>query len=251
MSDFRLYNMALGRLNNFFVRTDNLFAESDTTPDVTQGVYFFSNNTSNTTITNFDLTSVSQAGNNAGGFEGKQITVMFLDGSTRLANSTRLVLSDSNGFQVVNGQIGFLYHNSAWYETTRAYNASNVITVDSNTLKTVSNTFPNASTGNVIIGGRANNIVIKMLHSTGSNWTLARAIGGEEGQHLTILAAGASHSLVVVNSNAADTFICTSSASSTQFRLVSSAAITFVYNNLRWHEITPIISGTGGISTAV
>lgn len=251
MSDFRIYNLALGRLNNFFARTDNVFAQSDATPDVTSGVLFFSNNTSNTTITNFDLTSVSQSGNNAGQFEGKQIGVFFLDGSTRLVNGGRLVLASSNGLQGEGNYLELLYHNSSWYETTRSYNQSNVITVDSNALKTVSNTFPNASTGNVIIAGRGNFPVIKMLHSTGSNFALRRLIGGEEGQHVTIIAAGASDSLVIVNSDATDTFICMSSGSATQFRLTSSAAVTFVYNNRRWHEITPVVSGTGGISTAL
>ena len=251
MSDFRLYNMALGRLNNFFVRTDNLFAESDTTPDVTQGVVFFSNNTSNTTITNFDLTSVSQMGNNAGAFEGKKIHVFFIDGSTRLVNGGPLVLASSNGLQGTNAYIELLYHNSSWIETGRSYNQSNVIRVDSNALKTVSNTFPNASTGNIIVAGRGNHTVIKMFHETGSNVAIRRVIGGEEGQFITLLAAGASHSLVIVNSDAADTLISTTSASATQFRLVSSAAVTFVYNNRRWHEIAPIVSGTGGISTAV
>ena len=92
MGDFRIYNLALGRQNNFFARTDNVFSQSDTTPDVTNGIVWFSNNTSNTTITGFDLSSTSQAGNNAGNFEGKVIRVFFLDGSTRLANAAPLYL---------------------------------------------------------------------------------------------------------------------------------------------------------------
>lgn len=252
MGDFRIpYGFALGRLNNFFAKTDGLFAESDATPDVTNGSLFFSNNTSNTTITNFDLTSVSGAASIAGLFEGKVITVMFLDGSTRLANAAPLYLAGSNGLQGAGNIISLLYHNSGWYETSRNYNQSNVISVDSNALKTVSNTFPNASTGNVIVRGRGEHVVIKLFHEAGSDFALRRAIGGEEGQRLTILAAGGSHSLVICNSAAADTFIVMSSGSSTQFRLVGSAAISFLYNVNKWHEITPVVAGTGGVSTAV
>ena len=176
---------------------------------------------------------------------------MFLDGSTRLVNQAPFYLASSNGLQGVNNTIQLVYHNSGWTELSRSYNQADVISVSSNAWNTVSNTVPNAGTGNVVVTGRGQHVTLKLIHEVGSNLAIRRAIGGEEGQRLTMLAAGGSHSLVIVNSDAADTFICMSSASSTQFRLASSAAVTFLYNNRRWHEITPVVSGTGGISTAI
>ena len=146
MGDFRIpYGMALGKYNNFFATTSNVFSESDVTPDVTLGSLFFSNNTSNTTITNFDVTGFG-AGSQAGQFEGKVIEVVFLDGSTRLANASPLILAGSNGLQGANNSIRLAYHNSSWIELNRSYNASNVISVDSTTWNTINNIFINSST---------------------------------------------------------------------------------------------------------
>ena len=257
MGDSRFTSIGWGKYANFSSRTDNLFAQGDTTPDVTNGVLFFTNNTTNTAITNFDLSTVGPINGQSKGtfwqeFEGKEIKVFLLDDSTRLVNGGRLVLQGSNGLQGPNNFISLIYHNSSWIETGRSYNQSNVITFSSAAwLTATGNPVMNASTGNINVTGRGSNIVIKHLAEAASNIALRRAVGGEEGSHLTIVAVGGSHSLVIVNSDATDTFICTSSASSTQFRLVSSGAVSFIYNNRRWHEITPVVVGTGGISGGV
>ena len=101
MGDTRFKNgLALGSYNNFYATTAGVFAQADTTPDVTDGVLFYSNNTSNTTITHFDLTVVGGgAGSNAGAFEGKVIKVIFLDNSTGLANTGNLKLATSDNLQ--------------------------------------------------------------------------------------------------------------------------------------------------------
>ena len=237
-----------GPYNNFFARSDNVFAQNDTTPDVTDGNLFYTNNTTTTVITHFDLSLPGGgAGSNAGDFEGKEIKVFFLDDSTSLANAGRLILASTNSLQGPNNSITLIYHNSSWMETARSYNQSNFINVSSVGLNTATgNPFMNASTGNVNVTGRGNQIVIRHLAETGSDFALRRAFGGEQGAILTIIAGGGSHSLVIVNSAAADTFVSTSSASSTQFRLVSSAAISFVRILNKWHEITPVnvTSGT-------
>ena len=78
MGDTRLTNFALGKYANFYSTSANVFAQNDTTPDVTNGVLFFSNNTTSTVITNFDLTGFG-AGSQSQQFEGKLIKVVFLD----------------------------------------------------------------------------------------------------------------------------------------------------------------------------
>jgi len=248
MGDSRFTSIAYGKFNNFAANTAGLFAQGDTTPDVTSGVLFYSNNTTATAITDFELSAPGGGGgSNAGLFEGKAIKVIFLDDSTRLISSARMLLAGSNDLQGTNNSVELLYHNSAWVEFSRSYNQSNVITFSSaGWLTATGNPVMNASTGNVNITGRGWHVVIKDFQAASSAIALRRAVGGEEGQLLTVMAIG-SAALVIVNSDASDTFICTTSASSTQFRLASSAAIQFVYNNRRWHEIVPIFPNSSTI----
>lgn len=113
------YGEALGFVNNFNYRgnTAGLFAQGDTTPDVTYGGLFYANNTQDTVITHFDLQDYA---NRASNYEGKVITVFFLDDSSRLANGGRLFLSGSDDLLGSNHSITFLHSRSAWYEIDRA-----------------------------------------------------------------------------------------------------------------------------------
>ena len=243
--------LAFGPYNNFFATSENILPEGDTTPDVTNGNLFFSNNSTNTTITHFDLTVTGGgSGSNAGAFEGKCIKVVFLDNSTGLANAGRLVLATSDNLQGKNNSIELVYHNSSWIEFNRSTNQSNFISVSSTTWLTVSDVVPNASTGNVIIRGRGPHVTLNLIHDSTGNLALRRAIGGYDGQLLTIIAGGDSASLVIVNSAAADTFVCQSSASSTQFRLAGSNSVTFVKYLNKWHEILPAwMNSSQGLSS--
>src|SRR3990167_4222905 len=148
--------LAYGPYANFFATTANVFSQAAATPDVTNGNLFFSNNTSTTIITNFDLQAPpgDTSATYHQQYEGKVIRVIFLDNSTSLANASPLVLATSDNIQGANNSIELLYHNSSWIEFSRSQNQSNFITVDSRTWLTVSNVVPNASTGNIIIRGR-------------------------------------------------------------------------------------------------
>ncbi len=248
--DTRFKNgVAWGPYNNFFARTDGLFAQGDTTPDVTDGNLFFTNNTTNTLITDFEFSVPGGgSGNEAGHFQGKEIKVFFLDDSTRLASNARIFLNGSNGLQGPNANATLVYVNSSWYETSRSYNQSNVVTVSSvGWLTATGNPVMNASTGNINVTGRGNHIMIRDISEASSNMALRRAVGGEQGALLTIVAGGGSDTLVICNSAAADTFVCMSSASSTQFRLQSSAAILFVRNLNKWHEVVTIFPNSSTI----
>lgn len=228
MGDFRIpFGFALGRQNNFFARTDNLFGQSDATPDVTLGSLFFSNNTSNTTITGFDLTSTSQAGNNAGAFEGKLITVMFLDGSTRLANAAPLYLSGSDGLQGANNIISLVYHNSGWYETYRSVNINNIVTANSAGL---------TGTGTVDVRGRD---TVVLISSAGSDAVLRLMTNGEQGQKVNVICTG-SNCTIVVNSAAANNFVTSSSSGAATVILANSAALSFTRIGSQWIELKDI-----------
>lgn len=229
MGDFRIVNgWGLGRYANFFATSDNIFGQADTTPDVTNGALFFSNNTGNTTITHFDLTP--QAGNTGGTwhqqFQGKRITVLFLDNSTRLANGGRLMLSSSDGLQGANNSIELLYHNSAWIELGRSQNTTDVIAVTSASL---------GEAGEIDTRGRK---LFTTSATAGSAAIIRRAINGEQGQKLTIFNGGSSMTLVV-NSAAANTFVSSSSTGAATMVVVGSAAFSFIFIGNKWIEERP------------
>lgn len=127
MGDARIvYGLALGKQGNWYQtwqsRTHGILGQADTTPDVTNGVLFYSANTSATTISNFDLSapgSPNTGGNLAPLFEGKVIKVFFTDSVTTISGS-RIYLASTNNTFNSNSWLGLVYHNSAWYETERS-----------------------------------------------------------------------------------------------------------------------------------
>src|SRR3990167_5708615 len=115
------YGEAKGFVNNFNYRnsTANLLAEGDVTPDATLGNLFYTNNTSNTTITHFDLQDYA---NRSTSYEGKMITVFFIDNSTRIANAGQLFLASSDNLLGAQNSITLMHSRSGWYELYRSYN---------------------------------------------------------------------------------------------------------------------------------
>lgn len=113
------YGNALGFVNNFNYRgtTAGLFAQGDTTPDVTYGSLFYANNTQDTVITHFDLQDYA---NRASEYEGKLITVFFLDDSSRLANGGRMFLAGSDDLLGQNHSITLIHSRSGWREIDRS-----------------------------------------------------------------------------------------------------------------------------------
>ena len=227
MGDSRFTSIAYGKYNNFAARTDGLFAESDTTPDVTNGCLFYSSNTSSTTITHFDLSVPGGgAGRNSGAFEGKVITVFLIDDSTRLANAGNLVLAGSDGLQGANSTISLLYHNSAWVELHRSRNISDVLAVTSAGL---------GGAGQIDARGRR---LVTTSATAGSAAVIRTAINGEQGQRLTIVNGGSSMTLVV-NSAANNTFVSSSSTGAATMVVVGTAAFSFIRVGNVWIEERP------------
>ena len=238
--------LAYGRYGNFFARSDNIFTEGDATPDVTQGCLFFSNNTSTTVITHFDLQP--PPGDTSATYhqmyEGKSIRVVFLDGSTGLANAGRLVLASSDNLQGANNSIELLYHNSAWIEFSRSYNNPKIVTIES---KNLTGSVLSLGTGAVSVAGNVS--VIRIIAGANSAAVLHRAINGAQGQVITLIASAASDALIIVNSASSvdGTFVTTTTTSTpTQFRLMSSGAISFVKQGNQWLEIRPVSGNSSG-----
>jgi len=245
MGDTRFRDgLAYGPYGNFYANTANLFPQADATPDVTLGNLFYSNNTTTTIITHFDLQA--PPGDTSPTFhqkyEGKIVKVVFLDDSTGLANAGRLILSSSDNLQGANNSAEFIYHNSSWIEFTRSYNNSQIITVESKNLYSVS-----AGTGGVNVRGNVK--VVRIIAQTSSDATIRAAVNGAQGQIITLIAVGASDARIIVNSasNIDGTFVTTTSQSTaTEFRLMSSGAISFVKHNNQWLEIRPVSGNSSG-----
>lgn len=131
MGDLRVrYSLAYGRQNNFYsgiagqkgylAGTDGLLGQADTTPDVTLGTLFYTNNSAATTITDFELSHPSSGNGNLSGYwEGKEIKILFLDSNTTIGGA-RIFLSSSDNTFNRNSSAEFIYHGSAWYETSRS-----------------------------------------------------------------------------------------------------------------------------------
>lgn len=193
MGDTRIrYGLALGRMNNFYTGstdqtkrgylagTDGLFKQADTTPDVTNGYLFYTNNSAATTITDFKLMhpAFGTSNNLAGLFEGKVIKVFFIDGLTTIANSTRVVLADSGNTTFgANSTIELMYHTSSWYEICR-----NIKTASSSSGRVI-----NVGTSSSVtpITVTANDKII-YLKTTSLTAQVSGFAGGVEGQRLIV-----------------------------------------------------------------
>lgn len=220
MGDFRIvFGEAQGKQNNFYVRTDGLAAQADTTPDVTDISLLYTNNTSNTGITYFDLRTPQGNNTQPGWFEGKKLKVIFLDDSTRLVRGNQLITSTSDGAQGANTVVDFLFHNSAWLETSRSKNINDVMV-----LAAADST-----------AGAAFNVRGRSLLVSANSMTLRRLDGGEAGQRLTILSTAATLTLAAVNSAATGAIVTASDGLAT-YALAASDAIMLTFFNNRWWE---------------
>ena len=179
------YGVGVGFDNNFAYRgtTANLITQSDATPDVTVGSLFYTNNTDNTTITHFDLQDYA---NRAASYEGKIITVFFLDNSTRLANAGRLFLAGTNDLlsrdaTSIHG-LTLMFSRSGWYELQRHIpNRNEVLTLAINA---------NSSAD-------VNDVRLLILNNTGGTTTALIALsGGQVGQIVSVISQGSNANVI-------------------------------------------------------
>ena len=170
------YGQAKGFVNNFQYRgtTAGLFAEADTTPDVTTGDLFYANNTTATVITHFDLQDYV---NRSVNYEGKVITVFLLNTATQLANGGRLFLVGSDDLAGTNHSITLMHSRSGWYELRRAKVNQNGGFETSSAMAGSSALVTTKDSQNIFINGTASPVIIAGI--SGNNYI---------GQRLTLIA---------------------------------------------------------------
>lgn len=174
MSDFRIkFGFAMGPYGTEgtlgITSAGNTFTSGDATPDVTLGSYWLTNNTSATTITDFD-------GRLTGGItgieEGKVLEITFGDGNTTLTEGANIRMTDSGNTFEAGDSIRFINHAGRWDETTRSVNpAGGVVTV----------------TDAGSIGLSVTGVKVVLLVTTAATATLAAFTGGYIGQEVTVV----------------------------------------------------------------
>ena len=118
MSDTRVskHGFAWGWYGGAGITSANyLLPPQDATPDVTNGCFFVTNNTSAVTYSYFDL-----AGFNPTDRNGKYIMIHFRDANTTVQNSGQIWLTDTQGALPANSTLELVYYNSAWVEVGRS-----------------------------------------------------------------------------------------------------------------------------------
>lgn len=173
MGDFRVrYGAAYGPYGNVAYTSGLMqFGNDDSTPDVSNGSFFLTNNTGATTITYFDVTTpgglVSQD------HQGKSFTLLINDTATTIANAGQIFLPGTNAAYTTGALIQFIYYNSSWYATS----------VEENLRSDVQNV--------TLLGTGAPNVDnAKLIIVTGSGGTtsvITGLSGGVAGQLVTVM----------------------------------------------------------------
>jgi hypothetical protein len=111
------YGSALGFVNHFNYRgTTAGDISGSSTPNVTIGELFYTNNTGSVTLTDFTLDDTA---NRSANYEGKLINVIFLDTATQIANGGTLYLQGSDNLAGSNHGLTLMYSRGNWYEISR------------------------------------------------------------------------------------------------------------------------------------
>ena len=213
MGAFRIpYALAYGKYGNFQARTDNLFASTDATPNISQGYLFWTNNASATSITYFDGATNGLINPE----EGQEIKVICLDNNTTFVNSNQLRLREGANIPAPTGSSwDFIYHNSTWFETYRSYNTAGVLALES----------ANVAAGGVITINPAVTAVT-LLTGASSAMNIQRMDGGYTGQLVTVIGIGSSVTLTTNSAGANDTFVVKTVAGTTAI-ITGSFGIAF------------------------
>lgn len=227
---FRIvYSSALGSYQNFSSRTDGLFVSGNTAPNVADSTLFYSIPTSPTSIASF-------RGYNNDLEEGQKIIVF--------CNDTRSTFVNSPGLRLLNGQnitcpagtyLGFVYHNSVWYENFRSMDTANTRSYSAGTF------------GNGTAAMIESNEVIFTTSSVGNGIIVRRLFGAYIGQPLNILNINSSMTMFTNSAGATDSFIVRSVDGSSA--IVTGTTNVLFYKMVqettnKWFEITPISYGS-------
>ena len=157
--------------------SQSIFTPGDTTPDVSNGNFFLTANTSATTISYFDVLGPGGVPSTAA--NGKLVTILFQDALTTIQNGGNMYLSTVQGAVPANTMLDFVYFNSSWFERSRAsatQQASNLVVPQ----RRINLSAAGSSTINVT---SANDVVIT---STGASLGVLGFAGGVSGQAIRV-----------------------------------------------------------------
>jgi len=168
----RLTNLAFGKYMNFYASSNGVFVSGDTSPDVTGGTLFYTNNTSATSIAHFDLQKNSQT---PGCYEGKIINVVFLDSMTKIVKSTAVKVANDLVEYGIGDVAGFVYHGSAWYQMFGSTNK---------TTNNETKTLASGNTYNLIVNNETERYA---LATTNVGLTVRSISGGYVGQEIMLM----------------------------------------------------------------
>ena len=166
MSDFRVqYGMALSKYGPASAVSGGMqLPIDDSTPDVSSGTFFLTNNSAATTITYFDVTA--PGGLTSLNHNGKLVTLLVNDAFTTIANAGQIFLSGTGGAMTTGQTVSFVYYNSAWYEIGASQSvggreAVKTVTVTGNAAPNVAGvkTLLLSGTGGMTISGFSGGVV--------------------------------------------------------------------------------------------
>jgi hypothetical protein len=185
MADFRIkHGLALGPYGTVGQTSgQHLFTAGDTTPDVSLGSFFLTQNTSATVITYFDGLL---AGGLLGPEEGKVIVIRFGDNLTTLVPGSQMLLASSGNTMTSGGTISLIHFNSAWTELARTRGATDNYFVPAVT----------AVAGSFAVNVDRRNFLV--LNNSAASAVLVAFSGGDLGQVVNMI-PGTSNALQILS----------------------------------------------------
>ena len=206
----------------------HIFTPGDTTPDVSNGVFFLSVNTSATAISYFDL--VGKGGIDAvSQNNGKVIKILFIDALTTINNAGNVILADTTGAIPANTVMDLVHYNSSWYEISRSRNNQTQSGLRRLNLNVAASNAINVTSANIVA-----------LTVTGASHILTGFAGGVSNQSITILYSGNSSQLTGFTQSAGNLVLAGTNA--VNFLGGSAAFIFTTLNGSEWISDAGLVS---------
>lgn len=199
MADFRIPGgLSLGPYGTVGLTSGrHLFRAGDTTPDVSLGSFFLTQNTSATVIRYFDGVL---AGGLTGIEEGKVIVIRFGDDFTTLVPGSQMLLASSGNTMTSGGTISLIHFNSAWTELARTRGATDNFFVPAVTAV--------AGTFSVNVDRRT----YLLLNASAAGAVLVSFSGGDIGQTVYVIPGSTNSSQLYSQTSTGNTLLAATNA---------------------------------------
>lgn len=194
----------------------HILPAGDTTPDVSNGTFFVSANSSATTVSYFDLVARGgNVGNAVSEHNGKWIQVLFLDNLTTI-RGTQIVQENESGIRPLGTTLEFVHYNSSWYQKAVVPNFRRL-----NLSQAASNAI-NVTTANLVA-----------ITVTGVSLVITGFAGGASNQSISIMFTGQSSQLIGFTNSAGNLIIAGTNA----FNITGTGVFGFTtLNGNEWHS---------------